>query len=291
MAKTNLDYKSKRYIFIILFIGFILNFIIESGINIAILCLFIYLVNKYISTTDNIEEYSYYEFKDKEKFEKGKNLFAWILYIYSAIRIITLIIKPAHTTVILELLLLISLYGLYENNLTKKYVLKKSEEQEKIKVVLIRNKVLVWSILVLYSVFTYYTFTTINNIDVNEHIKYLNNEYKVENIDDTRKIQIKFGSSYMMGEENKENDAYFDNFIIQSKLLIKNKVFQGYSFISMLVMCLLCFVELYPRNKYINSKVGSLFVILFIIFGMITFNFDIYKNELDLKTYFHNKII
>lgn len=167
MKKEGLDDKYKRYIFIILFSGFISNFIIESGMDIAILCFFIYLVNKYMSTTENIKEYSYYEYRDKEKFEKGKNLFAWGLYIYSVIRIITLIIKPVRTTVMLELLLLMLLYNLYENNLTKKYVIRKSEEQEKNKVVLIRNKVLVSSILVLYSVFTYYTFTSINNIQAN----------------------------------------------------------------------------------------------------------------------------
>lgn len=290
MKKEGLDDKDKKYIYVTLLIGFILSFIIKSGMDIAILCLFIYIVNKYLSTTKNIKEYSHYEFRDKEKFEKGKKLFAWGLYIYSVIRIITLIIKSDNATVMLELLLLILLYNLYENNLTKKYVIKKDEEQEKTKVVLIRNKALVSSILVLYSVFTYYTFASLNNIQANENIKYLNNEYKIENRDDTRKIQIKLGSTYMMGEENKENTAYFDDFMIKAKSVIKDKIFKSYCFISMIIMCLLCTFELYPKNKYIKSRIGSLCIILFIIFGMITFNFDTSTNELYLVTYFHDKI-
>ena len=290
MKKEVLDDKYNIYILITLLIGFILNFIIESGMNIAILCFFIYMVNTCIKTTENIKEYSYYEFRNKEKFEKGKNLFAWGWYIYSVIRIITLVINPIQNTVIPELLLLILLYGLYENHLTKKYVIRKSEEQEKIKVVLIRNKVLVSSILVLYSIFSYYTFMNLNNLQINEDVKYLNNEYKIENKDDTRKVQIKIGSTYMMGQESEENTAYFDNFLIQGKSVMKEKIIKNYSFISMIVMCLLCFAELYPKNKFIRSQIGTLFIMLFVIFSMITFNFDTHTNELNLVRYFHDKI-
>lgn len=290
MKKEVLDDKYNIYIFITLLIGFILNFIIESGMNIAILCFFTYMVNTCIKTTENIKEYSYYEFRDKEKFEKGKNLFAWGLYIYSVIRMITLVINPVQITVIPELLLLILLYGLYENHLTKKYVIRKSEEQEKIKVVLIRNKVLVSSILVLYSVFSYYTFMNLNNLQINEDVKYLKNEYKIENKDDTRKVQIKLGSTYMMGQESEENTAYFDNFLIKGKSVMKDEIIKSYSFISMIVMCLLCFAELYPKNKFIRSQIGTLFIMLFVIFIMITFNFDTHTNELNLVRYFHDKI-
>lgn len=94
----------------------------------------------------------------------------------------------------------------------------------------------------------------------------------------------------MMGEESKENAVYFDNFLIQGKSVIKDKILKSYFFISMIVMCLLCLAELYPKNKYIKSQVASLGIMLFIIFSMITFNFDIYTNELNLVRYFHDKI-
>ena len=290
MIKNISDEKLKNYIFITLIIGVIADSIIESGMNIVILCSFIYIVNKYISTTENIEEYLHYEFKDKEKFEKGKKRFAWILYIYLVIRIFTLIIKPTSNSVSLELFLLIYIYIPYENNLIRKYVIRRDEEQEKIKVVLAKNKIFVSSILVLYLGFTFYTYNSIKNIELSEHIKYLNNEYKIETIDNTRKIEIKLSSTYMMAEENKENAAYFDDFLMQGKAVIKENILKSYLFISMLVMLGLCFVELYPKNNYIKSRGASLFLLLFVVFAIITFNFDMDADKLHLINNFHNKI-
>lgn len=126
MKEKKYDKEDKKYLIIYLVIGFILSFFIESGMNIAILGLFIYLSNKYISTTENLKEYDNYVFSDKYKFNKGKKVASIVLNIYAIIRVVSLLIWPQYFYIFIELLIIImALYAPFEKYLEKKYVISK----------------------------------------------------------------------------------------------------------------------------------------------------------------------
>lgn len=289
MSKIKVDKNVKKYMYITLAIGFIANFFIESGMSIALLCIFMYIIHEYLATTKNIEEYSYYKFRDKERFEKGKIIFAYLIYIYIVIRIISLIINPASILIFNEMILIILIYAPYENYLNKKYVINTNYSEDK-KVVFARNKLCISIGVIIFAGFTLYTFDKLYNIDSKDYIKYGKYEYSLTNVGDHKKVEIEVGSHYMMGEENEENTIYFDDFLIKGKEVLKDKIFKSYAFISMLIMLVLAFVELYPKNKNIISIVSNIFFLLFLASSIFTFNIDTNEREIDLSTYFHNHI-
>ena len=110
MKKSKLNEKDKNVITITLIIGFVIQFFIESGMDIAILCSFIYFFHKYIGTTENIREYDSYEFRDKERYNRGNKLFVYLVDICIVIRIIFIILNKQTAFALNEILLIIMIY-------------------------------------------------------------------------------------------------------------------------------------------------------------------------------------
>lgn len=289
MSKIKVDKNVKKKIYITLAIGFIANLFIDSGINIALLCIFMYIIHEYLATTKNIEVYSYYEYRDKEKFEKGKRGFACLIYIYIVIRIILLTINPETILIYNEMILIIFIYAPYESYLNKKYVINTNSIDDK-QVVFIKNKLCVSIGIIIFVGFTLYTFEKLHNIDSKDYVKYGKYEYNLTSEGNKKKLEIRAKSRYMMGEENDENAIYFNDFLIEGKKLLKDQIFESYVFISMLIMLALAFIEAYPKNKNIITVTSNVFIILFLVSSIFVFNYDTLDRELRLSTYFHNYI-
>lgn len=290
MRKVKLDKKDEKYIIITLIIGFVAQFFIESGINISLSCFFMYIIHKYIATTENIKDYNYYKFIDKDKYNKGRKIFVLLVDVYIIIRIISMFIKPQSSSILNEMLLIVIAYILYESYLNKKYVINTNNLEKKMRLVFVRNKLLVSIILFIFVGFSYFTFNTLNKLSLNDYVKYGKYEYKLSNINDKRTIEIEMSSHYMMGEENEKNSLYFDNYLRQAKDLMRNKIFRSYSFISMLFMLALCFSEIYPKDNKVISIASNIFLVIFLVLSIFTFNFEKYDKEIQLSSYFHNYI-
>ena len=88
-------------------------------------------------------------------------------------------------------------------------------------------------------------------------------------------------------KENHENSKYFDTFIENVKALMKKQIIKSYSFISMIIALVLCFIETYPKKEKIKSTVVSILCISALIFSVLSFNIDVSKDKIDLSSYFY----
>ena len=285
MEKSKLSKEDKKAIAITLIIGTITQIFIDSAMDISVLCFCIYILHKYIGTTENIKEYDSYEFSDKSKFDKEKRVF---VDIYIVIRIIFILLKPQSTYIFGEILLIIMIYTSYERYLNKKYVIRTNIFEEEKSVVFARKKILLTIGMIVFIVFSVGTINTFNMISTQDSVKYGKYEYKLSNIENKRKIEvIKIGSDYMMSEESDGNSKYFDTFIQKTKSLMKKQVFKSYFFVSMVFCILLCFIEAYPKSQDITSIAGNILIIIALIFSILSFNIDTNKEQLELSSYFH----
>lgn len=287
MSKEKMSKSDKKAIIITLIIGFVAQFFIGSGMDIALLCFCIYVLNKYIGTMDHIKEYDSYEFSDKEKFNKGRKLFVGGVNIYVAIRIIFMILNPQNSYAFSEILLIIMIYIPYEKYLEKKYVIHTNMVEEKKKVVFVRRKILTGIVVGIFVLFSIVTFNVFRKLDIKDYAKYIGHEYKVSSVEDKRKIEVEIGGHYMMAEESAGNSKYFDTFLDKGKVLMKKQIFKTYIFVSMLIMVVLCFSEGYPKNEKVISISLNIFLIILILFSIFNFNFDIWNDEMELSSYFH----
>nr|WP_317333842.1 hypothetical protein [uncultured Romboutsia sp.] len=285
MEKSKLSKEDKKAIAITLIIGAIAQIFIDSAMDISVLCFCIYILHKYIGTTENIREYDSYEFSDKSKFDKKKRVFVWLVDIYIVIRIIFILLKPQSTYIFCEILLIIMIYTSYERYLNKKYVICTNIFEEEKSVVFARRKILLTIGMIVFIVFSVGTF---NKISTQDSVKYGKYEYKLSNIENKRKIEvIKIGSDYMMSEESDGNSKYFDTFIQKTKSLMKKQVFKSYFSVGMVFCILLCFIEAYPKSQNIISIAGNILIIIALIFSILSFNIDTNKEQLELSSYFH----
>jgi len=287
MEKSKLNKEDKKVIIISLVIGFIAQFFIESAMSIAILCFCMYLFHKYISTTENIREYDSYEFSDKDSYNKGKKLFVGIVDVYIVIRIILILLKPESSYAFGEILLILIIYSSYEKYLNKKYVIRTNVFEEE-KVVFARRKILLTIGMIVFIGFSIFTIDAFKKTYTENHVKYGKYEYNISGIEGRREIEVsKLVSDYMKAEENNENSKYFDTFIENVEALMKKQIIKSYSFISMIIALVLCFIETYPKKEKVKSTVVSILCISALIFSVLSFNIDVSKDKIDLSSYFH----
>ena len=287
MEKSKLNKEDKKVIIISLVIGFIAQFFIESAMSIAILCFCMYLFHKYISTTENIREYDSYEFSDKDSYNKGKKLFVGIVDVYIVIRIILILLKPESSYAFGEILLILIIYSSYEKYLNKKYVIRTNVFEEE-KVVFARRKILLTIGMIVFIGFSIFTIDAFKKTYTENHVKYGKYEYNISGIEGSREIEVsKLVSDYMKAEESHGNSKYFDTFIENVKALMKKQIIKSYSFISMIIALVLCFIETYPKKEKIKSTVVSILCISALIFSVLSFNIDVSKDKIDLSSYFH----
>ncbi len=288
MEKSKLNKEDKKALIISLVIGFIAQFFIESAMSIAILCFCMYLFHKYISTTENIREYDSYEFSDKYSYNKGKKLFVGIVDVYIVIRIILILLKPESSYAFAEILLILIIYSSYEKYLNKKYVIRTNILEEEEKVVFARRKILLTIGMIVFIGFSIFTIDAFKKISTENHVKYGKYEYNISGIEGSREIEVsKLVSDYMNAEESHVNSKYFDNFIESVKALMKKQIIKSYSFISMIIALVLCFIETYPKKEKVKSTVVSILCISALIFSVLSFNIDVSKDKIDLSSYFH----
>ncbi|MGL5330963.1 MAG: hypothetical protein ACRDD7_17000 [Peptostreptococcaceae bacterium] len=285
MDKTKIDKTEKKIMVIGLIIGFIAQFFRENAMDIVILMFFIYLTNKYISTTENIKEYESYKFKDKEKFNKGKKIFALLVDIYIVIRIIYLIFNPQSLYSFSEVILIVMMLIPYEKYLEKKYVINTNIVKEKKTIVVAKKKVLISILFVIFIVFSLITFNIYKNVDIKDHTKYINYEYNLSQINDKRKIEINIYYNNIMVEEDEWNTQYFDELLERGKVVMKKQIIKSYLVISTVFMGLLCIVEIYPKDKKIESIACNIFLVCALIFSMLNLNFEIDNDTAELRTY------
>lgn len=290
MQNGKLNKKDKNAIIITLIIGAIGQFFIESAMDIVLLCLCIYLIHRYIATTDNLREYDSYEFKDKAKYDKGRRLFAGLAYVYIVFRIIFMILNPQNAYAFTEMLLIIIIYAPYETYLEKKYVINTNIIKEEKRVVLARKKVLLSVGIIIFVLFSLTTFNTFEKLNSESNIKYGIHEYKVSGTGDRRKLEIQVGTDFMMADENNENSKYFDTYLKDGKLLMKKQVCKSYLFMSTILFIILCFIESYPKDEKITSIAGNILLFGLLIFSMVNLNFDISNDKVNLSSYFHEYI-
>ena len=287
MEKSKLNKEDKKALIISLVIGFIAQFFIESAMSIAILCFCMYLFHKYISTTENIREYDSYEFSDKDSYNKGKKLFVGIVDVYIVIRIILILLKPESSYAFAEILLILIIYSSYEKYLNKKYVIRTNILEEE-KVVFARRKILLTIGMIVFIGFSIFTIDAFKKISTENYVKYGKYEYNISGIEGSREIEVsKLVSDYMKAEESHENSKYFDTFIENVKALMKKQIIKSYSFISMIIALVLCFIETYPKKEKVKSTVVSILCISALIFSVLSFNIDVSKDKIDLSSYFH----
>ena len=287
MKKSKLNEKDKNVITITLIIGFVIQFFIESGMDIAILCSFIYFFHKYIGTTENIREYDSYEFRYKERYNRGNKLFVYLVDICIVIRIIFIILNKQTAFALNEILLIIMIYIPYEMYLNEKYVINTNILEEEKKVVFARRKILLSIGMIVFIVFSIFTIDTFKDISTETNVKYGKYEYNLNNIENRRKIEVKSMDSYIMAEESNENSKYFDTFIENAKSLMKKQVLKSYLFVSMLLFIILCLIEAHPKTQNIISIAGTILFTIALIFSILSFNIDINKEEMNLSSYFH----
>lgn len=290
MDKVKIDNTDKKIIVIALVIGFIKQFFIESGMDIAILFFFMYVSHKYIGTTKHTKEYESYEFRDKEKFDKGRRLFLILIDVYIVIRIILMILSPQSSYVFSEMILLVMIYIPYEKRLEKKYVISTNIIKEKKKFVLVRHKLLISIGLSVFIILSVVTFNTVRKLEEYKNVKYFTYEYKLSNIENKRNLEIELGAHYMMADENEGNAPYFDEFLEQGKDVMEKRILKSYVFGCMMFMLVLCLIEIYPKKSSIDSIAGNIFIICFLILSMLNFNFTVYDDEMELSSYFHEYI-
>lgn len=287
MTKEKISKIDKKWLSITIIVGFIAQFFIDSGMDIALLCFCMYIFHKYMATTDNIKEYESYEFSDKGKFDKGRKLFVRLVDAYIVIKIIFMILNPQSSYAFSENMLIVMIYIPYEKYLEKKYVIKTNIAKEKKKVVFVRRKILTSVLVGIFAIFSIVTFTSLKKLDIENYVKYVGNEYKVSRFDDKRKIEIEVGGHYMMAEESEGNSKYFDTFLDKGKALMKKQTFKSYMFISMLIMVVVCFSEIYPKDKKIESIISNMCLVSLLLCSIFYFNFDIWNDEMELSSYFH----
>lgn len=286
MGKSELNDKDKKVMAIILIIGFIVECFIDSAMDIALLCFYMYINHRYIGTTENIKEYDNYEFSDKVRYDKGRKLFVWLVDIYIVIRIIFILLNKQSAFVFGEMILITIIYNLYEKYLEKKYVISTNILEEN-KIVFARRKILLIIGIIVFIVFSQGTIDRLKRVSTQDYVKYSKYEYNLSNIEDKRKIEVKAGSNYMMTEENDGNSEYFDTFIQDTKSLIKKQVLKNYLFISTVFFITLGFMEVYSKCENIISKAGNILFIIALVFSIFSFNIDTNKAEMDLSLYFH----
>lgn len=287
MGKSELNDKDKKVMYIILIIGVIVECFIDSAMDIALLCFYMYINHRYIGNTENIKEYDNYEFSDKARYDKGRKLFVWLVDIYIVIRIIFIFLNKQSTFVLGEMFLITIIYNLYEKYLDKKYIISTNILEEEKKRVFARRKILLIIGIIVFIVFSKGTIDRLKRVSTQDHVKYSKYEYNLSNIEDKRKIEIKAGSNYMMAEESDGNSEYFDTFIQDTKSLIKNTILKNYLFISMVFFIVLGFMEVYSKCENIISKAGNILFIIALVFSIFSFNIDTNKAEMDLSLYFH----
>lgn len=284
MRISELNENDRTGLFITFAVGIILGIFLHNGMNITLSVYFMYILNKYMATTNNLKEYDGYEFLDKEKYNRGKKKYVILANIYILIRIITLFFIKHYVFILGELYLIVMLSIPYDNYLSKKYILKINIEHEKI--VFMRNKLLTITICISFVVLTILSISTL--IKDNDYINYGQYEYNLTHDKDNKKIlEVKLGSLFMRSEENNKNTKYFKDYIKDTKELISIKIFKNYTFISMILMVILIFTQVYPKN--IDTKTTSMFIFFigFLIFSILNFNIDTNEREANLTTYFH----
>ena len=65
------------------------------------------------------------------------------------------------------------------------------------------------------------------------------------------------------------------------------QVIKSYSFISVIIGLILCYIESYPKDNKIDSKASDIIIIGVCILMAISFNIDVNKDKSALVSYYH----
>lgn len=288
MSKKILEKKDKQMIVIIIVLGFILDMIIDNGMEILFLLLTSYACHRGIITIfKNSKEYKQYIFLDEESYNKGLKKFITVVDIYVVARIISIFMTKYNGFTIIEVLLVLVIFIPYESYLGRKYIKNIRDKEKYINRVLIKNNMLVYIILMILVGLTVFTFNTINKSKLTNHMKFGEYEYKLSyDKDDERVIEINAGSKYSRVEETERNTQYFDDYEINAKKIVTNYILKVYAFISMVIMFILVLTQCYNNNKQKTlSILSNVFLILAAIFAIIAFNPNLTYTEQDLSAY------
>jgi len=291
MSEVKLDKKDRRVIIIGLIIGSLAKIFIDKAIEIAMMLIIIYSIHKYLGNTKNSKEYLACEFKDEVRYHRGMKRFVLFIDIYILIRFLMISYIKYNRFNILELSLIMALSITYDEYLIRRYVksikgIKINESKPKIK-----NKALVLIVLIAFGNFTYAYYNNIKN-KTEKFISIGKYEYKLSyDKYEKRVFEVKTSTSYLRAEETDKNSKYLDDYIEDSKKLINKKIIQDYSFKAMIFMLVLTSTQVGFKSKDINSKsiMAGVFLVMFVLFAMISFNESESTIELehDLSMYFH----
>lgn len=289
MSKKILQKKDMQMIGIMIVIGFIIDIILDNGMEIASLLFTSYACHRGLTTVlKNSKEYKNYIFFDEQKYNNGLKKFIIIVDIYIVIRIFSILMTKYNGFTMLELLLVLVIFVPYESYLGRKYIKNIRDKEKNIERVLIKNKTLVAVILAIFIGFTMYIVNFTSKIKFTNHMNFLEYEYKLTyDEDDKRVLDIKTSSHHTKTEETNRNTEYFEDYIITAKKVFTNYVYKIYAFVSMTIMFILVLTQCFSGNKEKKtvSILSNLFLVIGIIFAIIALNPNLNYAEQDLNVY------
>lgn len=289
MSKKILQKKDMQMIGIMIAIGFIIDIILDNGMEIASLLFTSYACHRGLTTVlKNSKEYKNYIFFDEQKYNNGLKKFIIIVDIYIVIRIFSILMTKYNGFTMLELLLVLVIFVPYESYLGRKYIKNIRDKEKNIERVLIKNKSLVAIILVIFLGFSMYIVNFTSKIKFTNHMKFGEYEYNLTyDQDDKRVLQIKTGSNTTKAEETNRNTEYFEDYVITAKKVFTNYVYKIYSFVSMALMFILVLTQCFSGNKDKKtvSILSNLFLVIGIIFAIIALNPNLDYAQQDLNVY------
>lgn len=279
MKLDKLDKKDKRLIIIGIIVAAIGQLFIEKALDIVFILETMYFMHKYLYNAEKYESVTDYDivYINKEKYYKSMKKFIQILDMYLVIRLIILLFTEVSGFTVIDIILVSEVLTVYSIYLERKYI----KSIDGVEVArgrnLFNNKILT---TVLFVIFMVYSYTHISNLTINEkEISLSKYSYSLTHDENNKVVELKLKDDfYQRGEYNEKSAPYINKYIQYGKQLVSINIIKDYSFIAMIFMFILTFIQLDFKDKRRNSVTGWVFLILALVFASIwsinTYNFE-----------------
>lgn len=279
MKLDKLDKKDKRLIIIGIIVAVIGQLFIEKALDIVFILETMYFIHKYLYNAEKYESLTDYDivYINKEKYYKSMKKFIQILDMYLVIRLIILLFTEVSGFTVIDIILVAEVLTVYSIYLERKYI----KSIDGVEVArgrnLFNNKILT---TVLFVIFMVYSYTYISNLTINEkEISSSKYSYSLTHDENNKVVELKLKDDfYQRGEDNEKNAPYINKYIQYGKQLVSINIIKDYSFIAMIFMFILTFIQLDFKDKRRNSVTAGVFLILALVFASIwsinTYNFE-----------------
>lgn len=279
MKLDKLDKKDKRLIIIGIIVAVIGQLFIEKALDIVFILETMYFIHKYLYNAEKYESLTDYDivYINKEKYYKSMKKFIQILDMYLVIRLIILLFTEVSGFTVIDIILVAEVLIVYRIYLERKYI----KSIDGVEVArgrnLFNNKILT---TVLFVIFMAYSYTHISNLTINEkEISLSKYSYSLTHDENNKVVELKLKDDfYQRGEYNEKSAPYINKYIQYGKQLVSINIIKDYSFIAMIFMFILTFIQLDFKDKRRNSVTGWVFLILALVFASIwsinTYNFE-----------------